>query len=497
METLQQQAAMAVLVEWVERYGLAAGERGPELFVREVFGAVPDVWQQNVLRDFGRGERRISIRSCHGVGKTCLLAWLVWYMLFCRYPQKTVATAPTQGQLFDGLFSEVMLWRNELPEAMQDLFIFKANRIELKASPAGSFFTARTARQEQPEALQGIHSKNVLIIGDEASGIPEPIFEAGSGSMSSEGSVTVLAGNPVRTTGYFFESHHRTKHMWRTYHVCAAPAKWEHGIPSIRVAAEYVEEQATIYGLESNAYRIRVLGEFPKGDDDQTIPYYAIVGAVERKIEMRPGLPVVWGVDIARFGSAKNALVVRNRRKVLEAEYWEGVDLMATAGRIHDRWKRTKLEDRPSVILIDVVGMGGGVVDRLLEQNLPIRGINVAETGDVSPRFDRLRSQLWWEAREWLLGKDVCIEPPTGDPKKDPIARMVAELASPKYKFLSTGRIAVESKDDMRKRGVASPDIADAFILTFAEEIALMVGGLDGGLSDWNEDLPSRAGGIV
>lgn len=498
-QTPQQEKAYKTLLSWMERYGPAAGEWGPVRFVREVFKADPDEWQEQVLRDFGRGERRISIRSCHGVGKTCLLAWLVWYMLFTRYPQKSVATAPTQGQLFDGLFAEVMLWKVRLPEPMQDLFTYKANRIELKAHPAGSFFTARTARQEQPEALQGIHSEHVLLIGDEASGIPEPIFEAGSGSMSDKHATTVLAGNPVRTTGYFFESHHRTKDMWRTYHVCAAAADWPYGIPSTRVDPEYVEEQATIYGLESNAYRIRVLGEFPKGDDDQTIPYHAIISAVEREITVLPDAATVWGIDVARFGSARNALTVRSKRKLHEADYWEGVDLMETAGRIRRKWLDTPPEYRPGVILVDVVGMGGGVVDRLLEQNMPVRGINVAESASPDALFDRLRSELWWKAREWLLGSDVSIEaPPKGhDPKKNPIARLVAELAAPKYKYLSTGRIAVETKDDMRKRGVPSPDIADAFVLTFAEDISLLTGGLETGMTGWNEELPSRAGGIV
>lgn len=503
-KTPEQKAAMSVLDRWLTRYAALAGEEGPVQFVREVFGAEPDEWQREVLEDIGRGERRISIRSCHGVGKTCLLAWLVWYMLLTRYPQKTVATAPTQGQLFDGLFSEVMLWHARLPEPMQALFTVKSNRIELKAHPAGSFFTCRTARAEQPEALQGIHSHNVLIIGDEASGIPEAIFEAGSGSMSGnpelgEFAVTVLAGNPVRTTGFFFESHHRTAHMWRTYHVCAAVADWPSGIPSGRPGADYVEEQAVLYGLESNAYRIRVLGEFPKGDDDQVIPYHSIISASEREIKTMPNLPCVWGVDVARFGSAKNALVVRNKRRVLEADYWEGVDLMQTAGKIKHKWDNTLPGDRPYVILIDVVGLGGGVVDRLLELKLPVRGINVAETGDVDPRFDRLRSELWWRAREWLLGLDVAIEPPPKDcdPKKDPVTRMISELAAPKYKIMSSGRIHVESKDEMRKRGVASPDIADALVLTFAEDVSLMTGGLESGGANWNEELPSRAGGIV
>lgn len=483
--------------QFLERYGPQAGEEGPPRLVREVLGAEPDEWQEEVLRAFGRGERRLSIRSCHGVGKTCLLAWLVWCMLLTRYPQKTVATAPTQSQLIDGLFSEVLFWRNHLPEPLKALFIYKSNRIELAQEPESSFFVARTARQEQPETLQGIHSLHVLIIGDEASGIPEPIFEAGSGSMSDEHATTVLAGNPVRTSGLFFESHHRMAHLWRTFHIAAAPAGWPHGIQSTRVAASYVEEQAILYGEDSNAYRIRVLGEFPKADDNSVIPYEFIRGAQDR--DMDPvRMARVWGLDVARFGSARNALTVRTIREVIEIDAWEGVDLMVTVGKVKKKWDEVKPEERPEQILVDVIGMGSGVVDRLRELGLPVRGINVAESSTLDDRFMRLRDELWWKCREWLGGLDVKL-PADGKNPKALSEQLAKELGQPKYEITSGGKIKVESKEEMRKRKVPSPDLADSLVITFAGDAILAAGrGTEfGGGFAWNDDLPSRAGGIV
>ena len=183
------------LDDFVIRYGPKAGETGPEQMVREVFGAEPDDWQLEGLRAYGRCEPGVSIRSCHGVGKTAMLSWIIWHQLLTRFPQKTVATAPTAPQLFDALFAECRKWYYHLPPAVAGLFEVKSDSIVLLAQPASSFASFRTARAETPEAMQGVHSEWVLLIGDEASGINEKIFEAGAGSMTGERATTVLAGS--------------------------------------------------------------------------------------------------------------------------------------------------------------------------------------------------------------------------------------------------------------------------------------------------------------
>jgi len=472
------------------------GAMGPVNLVKEVFKADPDEWQGDVLQDFGRGERRIAIRSAHGPGKTCVVAWMVWCMLLTRFPQKTVATAPTKGQLFDSLFTEILSWGKRLPPQLNALFNFKSDRIELLGSPAESFFSARSARPEMPEALQGIHSDHVLIIADEASGIPEPIFEAGSGSMSGENATTILLGNPVRTSGLFFDVFNKMADNWKTYHIRAASVDWPSGIPSDRVIPDFVEDIALRYGEESNAYRIRVLGEFPKGDENTVVPFELVEASRTRDIKTVPGAPCVWGVDVARFGSARNALAVRTKRELVSIETWEGVDLMQTAGRIKRKWDATMPSERPETILIDVNGLGGGVVDRLIELGLPVRGINVGESANIDDRFMRLRDELWWRVREWFEGKDVKF-PPFSRKEHCPVEITVSELVKPTYSYQSSGKIKVESKDEMRKRGVASPDLADAFMLTFAEDVAVLMGhgtGFSG--SAWNEELPDRSMGV-
>ncbi len=152
---------------------IAAYRDHPVLFVREVLGATPLPWQEDFLRAVARGERRISVRAGHGVGKSTVCSWaLIWHMV-TRYPQKSVVTAPTAAQLFDALYSELKSWINKLPPILKDLFEVFSDRINLKDAPESSFISARTSSSERPEALAGVHSENVLLIVDEASAVPE------------------------------------------------------------------------------------------------------------------------------------------------------------------------------------------------------------------------------------------------------------------------------------------------------------------------------------
>lgn len=482
------QAESSALLEFIERYGPPAGEEGPVLFAQEVFGAKLDPWQERVLRAYGRGERRISIRACHGPGKTWVAAIIVWHMLLCKFPQKTVATAPSKGQLEDALVAEIVSMHGRLPGPLQELFEVKQNRIELREAPKDSFFSARTSREEKPEALAGVHSDHVLLIADEASGVPEKIFESAAGSMSSDHATTLLLGNPVRGSGFFYDTHHKLADMWFTVHVSAHD--------SSRVTDDFVNDIARRYGERSNAFRIRVLGEFPLADDDTVIPLELVVGAKERDIVTRAGAREFWGLDIARFGSDKTALVRRTAREILpQIDIWHGLDNMQVAGRVKAFYDDTPEHLRPEVILIDSIGNGSGVVDRLRELNLPVRGVNVSESAALGDKYLNLRAELWFAAKEWFAGRDVKLPVCEGGCDKDcPHNQLATELTSVRFEYTSSGKIKIESKDDMKKRGLESPNVADAAILTFASDPSILLSssrdlkGWGQGVS-WNEPL--------
>lgn len=443
----------------------------PVGFVQDVLSIEPDPWQREMLQAIASGNRRISIRSGHGVGKSTGASWaMIWYML-TRYPVKVVVTAPTSAQLFDALFAELKRWVKELPPFLGELLEATSDRVVLKSSPTEAFISARTSRAETPEALQGVHSDNVLLVADEASGIPEQVFEAAAGSMSGHNACTLLLGNPVRSSGFFYDTHNRLRDEWWTRKVSC--------VDSPRVSDEYVDEMKSRYGEESNAFRIRVLGEFPLADDDTVIPMDLIQRAVQRDIEIDPKTPIVWGVDVARYGSDNSALCVRKGPMVTELQTWKGLDLMELTGRIKARYDDEKLENRPIEILVDSIGLGAGVVDRLRELGLPVRGINVSESPALKGTYQNLRAELWFKTREWLAERSCRL------PKDE---RLIDELAMVKYKISSSGKFQIESKEDIRKRGQGSPDVAESLIMTMASTAVTAMTGY-GAKSGWNKPL--------
>lgn len=460
------------------RYGVHTGAEGPVLFATEVLGAKLDPWQEKFLRAFGAGARGISIAACHGPGKTAGASMAVVYALLFRYPLKAVATAPSRGQLEGALMKEVAKWVDKLPSPLKALIEVKSMSVELRAAPHRSSFEARTARPENPEALQGIHEDEgwVLILVDEASGVHEKIFESAGGSMSGANCQTILLSNPTRTSGFFFDTWHKKglAEKWIRIRVSHKDSE--------RVKDEFVEDMAARYGRDSNAYRVRVLGLFPASDLDTIIPFDHVEAARNRDIEVPPFLRPVWGLDIARFGDDMTVLVPRNAVAVLPSiEGWSGKDLMQTAGRVKRRWDDTLPSFRPTEILTDDVGLGGGVTDRLGELGLPVRAINVSESAALNKdKYRNLRTELWFLMADWLRTADHVLPVCDGScPSREFCLhdRLAAELTTLKYDFTSTGKFLAESKKDLKKRGHDSPDVADALALTFAGEAVTLTYG--------------------
>jgi hypothetical protein len=362
---------------------------------------------------------------------------------------------------------------------VRQLLTVKAERIELTAAPNDAFISARTSRAENPEALQGVHSENVLLIADEASGVPEQVFEAAGGSMSGHNATTLLLGNPTRTSGYFFECFHRDINNWLTFQVSS--------LTSSRVSADYIQSMKDKYGEDSNAYRVRVLGEFPRTDEDTMIAFELVQTAMDRDITPAPGAPTTWGVDVARFGSDRSALAKRHGQVISEVRTWRNLDLMQLTGAIKAEWDGTPPSQRPQDIFVDVIGLGAGVVDRLRELKLPAQGINVSETPSMGASYANLRAELWGKTKGWLETRGCKL------PKDE---ELLAELTSVRYTFTSSGKLQLEAKSDMKKRGLASPDLADAIVLTMAADAAIGVYGMTSS-SDWNKPLKRGLKGVA
>ncbi len=421
----------------------------PLTFVTDVLGAKPEPWQADALEAVGRHDR-VSIRSGHGIGKTTFESWLILWFLLTRQNCKIPVAANSQDQLRDTIWPEIAKWHRQLPDALKSMIDVQAERVVVVQDPEGAFAVRRTASKDNPEALQGFHAEHLLFLIDEASGIPDIVFEVGMGALSTHGAKVVMAGNPTRTSGFFYDTHHSLRDRWQTMHVSCLDVPRAQG---------HIEDIKAKYGDNSNAWRVRVLGEFPTADDETVIPLELVQGAVGRDVLPLQYYPV-WGVDVARFGDDRTAIAKRQANRLLEPlKFWSSCDLMATVGKIKSEYEATHYDMRPTEICIDAIGLGAGVYDRCKELGLPVRAINVDEAAAARENCMRLRDELWFEGREWFQDRSCSM------PQDD---ALIAELTSPTYSFSSSGKMVVESKADMKKRGMRSPDLADAFLLTFA-----------------------------
>lgn len=424
---------------------------GPALFAKEALGANPTEQQWEASRAIVE-RRKVSIRSGHGTGKSAFMAWCVLWFITCYFPCKIPCTAPTSHQLDDILWSELAKWHQQYKEILPEIateFQWSSERFYMTDRPQESFAVARTSRPEKPEALQGFHSENILFLIDEASGVHEKVFEVAEGALSTDGAFVLMAANPTREDGYFHASHHKMRSSWAALH-------WD-GEQSPMVSAKYIEDMRKKYGADSPIYQVRVRGNFATAADG-VIPLSLCIDAQNREVSSFKA-PIKWGLDVARFGDDSTALAKRKGNVQLEkTREWFGKDTMQTVGLLKLEYDNAK--EKPETICVDVIGIGAGVVDRAKEIGLPVVGVNVAESSSIQDKYSRLRDELWFRGREWLAARDCKLLDDES---------LIAELTTAKYSILSNGKIKVESKDEMKRRGIASPNLADAWLLTFAD----------------------------
>lgn len=402
--------------------------------------------------------RKLSIRSGHGAHKSAFCAISILWFLISYHPAKIPCTAPTSHQLEDVLWPEIVKWLRRLRQhepQLADLIEWTKSRVFVREAPEEGFAVPRTARAEKPEALQGFHSDHLLFIVDEAPGVPEPVFEVAQGALMGGDTWFLMIGNPSRNTGFFYDSHHRSRADFATLHVDVENVE---GAPR-----EEIERLAKKYGRDSNFFRIRVKGEFPKAEPDQLIPLYLCEEAQQRWHRLERYGPVVWGLDPAGLGTNRTVLIKRDQVKVLEPhKFWSGIEPMQIAGRIRVEWDDTPREDRPAAICVDGIGIGAGVASRLSEMGLPIVSVIVSESPSNRREYWRLRDELYWKVRDWLVERKSALHPDDED--------VVGELTI--FKWLpptSDGLIRIERKDEVRKRLKTedSPDVAEALMLSF------------------------------
>ncbi len=383
--------ARDVLIRWREE---------PVSFVREALGAEPQAWQAEALNALS-SDRRVSVKSGHGVGKSTVDSWALLWFMTTRFPAKCPCTAPTLAQLRDILWAELGHWHGEMKKlhpVLANQFSIQSSQQDLRfvltAAPTESFAVGRAGRKENPEALQGFHAENLLFVIDEATGVDNIIFEVAGGALSGDNTYLLLTSNPTRVSGYFYDTHTKLRERFHCMTVSC--------FDSPMVSPRYIEDAKVAYGQDSNIYRVRVLGEWPTADDDAVIPLNLLEDAIKREVEPINHMPI-WGLDVARFGNCRTALAKRQGNRLMAPiQSWSHRDTMQVAGLVMHEYENTPSNELPSEILVDSVGLGAGVVDRLRELGVPVRGINVGETPSGKDRFTNLKAELWWKTREWL-----------------------------------------------------------------------------------------------
>lgn len=432
----------------------------PLQFVVDCIKAEPTVQQIELLQSIGK-DKRISVRSGHGCGKDACGSWIALWFLTTRPYAKVVVTAPTNRQLHDIFLAEISKWLRQ--SIVTDEFIVRKDSILHKEAPKEWWLrlispSIRATKEEQAETLAGLHGDHLLIIVDEASGIPDPTFIPLEGALTQPDNKVLLIGNPTKNFGYFYDTHFHAgiSKEWKKLH-------WNSKDSSI-VDDAMPAYFARKYGIDSNVYRIRVEGEPPLQDEDTLIPLWTAQQCIGQEFEVADDEPLYLGVDVARYGDDSSIILPRRGLKIHPWETFRKLNTIDLGGFINQTYQETDAAG----CAIDVIGVGAGVADWLEKRNMRnLYQVNVANSSSNIEKYNRLRDELWCRVRDnCLLGKYSFPDVVVNGEEETLGQQLASELSTVRYKFNSHGGYIVESKKDLKARGIASPNIADALCLT-------------------------------
>lgn len=432
----------------------------------------PHPWQVEVLEDIGQQLRagghlgaviQHAVASGHGVGKSALVAWLVDWAMSTHAFARGVVTANTESQLRTKTWPEVTKWHNL--SITSRLFSLTATAVFATNPKAEKTWRIDCVpwSERNTEAFAGLHNKRrrILVIFDEASAIPEVIWETTEGALTDEETEIIwcVFGNPTRNTGRFHACFHRFKHRWSTRQVDARTVP---GTNKTQIAA-WVDD----YGEDSDFVRVRVRGRFPRASDMQFIGADIIAMAMRRPAPPVPvNEPLIAGIDLARGGDDMN--VIRFRRgwdaRAIEPIRVPGSETRDTTrfiAKIADMINNDDPMKRPDAVFVDGTGIGGPIVDRLRQLGFAVSEVQFSWKANDA-KIANYRTEMWAKMRAWLREGGCIVDD----------AELESDLAAPEYTHDKRDRLILESKDDMKRRGQASPDDGDALALTFAFPVA-------------------------
>lgn len=429
---------------------LETWRKDPVRFTIDLFGEKPDPIQAEVMRAVAE-HPQVAVKSGHGVGKTWLSARLaLWYFITHPY-SKVITTAPTMNQVKTILWPEIHAAVRKLPEAIKPSLELLDTTLYMRG-PDGSrlkewYIIGRAS--DKPENVQGFHAPYIMLIVDEASGMPREVFEAFQGAQTTNSKV-LLVGNPTKAEGVFYDAFHKHRDLWKTFTISC--------IDSPRVSREWIEARKREWGEDSVVYRVRVLGEFPDVVSDALIPLHWIEAAAARDLPIHPGDPGVKvrvGVDVARTGEDETVITVVGLKgdaaKVLEIVAAQGKPTTWTAA------KAAELADRynAEIINVDDTGVGGGVTDILKARGYRVGRIVFGArptSEEAKMTFANLKAQIYHELREWF------------DPERPGViaipdhSKLIRDLSGLKVDYTAVDKLKIVDPPK-------SPDYADSLVI--------------------------------
>ena len=422
--------------------------KNPLAFPRDMLGVTLSEQQEPLFLEMIESNARTVVKSATGTGKTFLLAVVILHQLFTEDNVNIVATSPSAGQLQRGLRKELGKVHSLIKEdTVADLFELQRDAIFLRDTKESHICFLVTGSAENEENLAGVHADKVLIIIDEASGFSKEVMGILDGNLTTEGSSMIQTSNPQRPSGPFFELFNNPIEGYNLHTLDA--------YNSPNISKKWIKQMIDKWGEDSDFVRVRILGEFPRTSDSLFIPNDIIDEAVKRNLHHRDykNLPIYLGVDVARFGSDKSVLVLKQGYKVLDIQTFAGIDTMELASQVQEYYYRNP---KIASVTIDSVGVGAGVCDRLKQLDIPITEINVGAASSNNRAYYNLRAEVYSLMKDWLRSADI---PDNED--------FIRELRSIMYGFNSKSQLQIMTKADMKKLGSDSPDIVDALTFCF------------------------------
>lgn len=435
-----------------ERAFLIKCKEDPVFFCQKVLGVDPWTKQKDILYSLRDNSNTVCV-SCNAGGKSFISAAGILWFSSTKKDSITLTSAPTWRQVISVLWAEItkMYYNAKYPLGGE------LTNGQLKFGP--KWYVLGLPSSEEVR-FQGYHAEDILVVFDEAAGIDPPIYTAAQGNLTSKNSRLLLIGNPTSPTGMFYE--YSKNPNWHKIHISAfdSPAIEEPDKYPYLVNRKWIEERAAEWGTSSPMYVSRVLGDFPLESDETLIPLSWLDAAVKRYLE-RSGKDLLvsdhtyLGVDVARYGSDKSVCATYQPNKIMPLKKLQGKDTVAVNRMVNQ--EAMGAASRLVQITVDDTGVGGGVTDNLRAQMMPTIGINFNQKAQNRRFFRNARCEIMWNVREVFKAGEIAIPPDD---------ELINQLASIKYSMdQKTNFIEIESKDEMRERGLKSPDCAWAVAL--------------------------------